>query len=104
MELTLAISILATVISVSNFVLSRKDKAISDNKENNRELIDIKTFEIQLKNVQEDLKEMKTDMRDIKQMFMNNKETMREIAKEVVHDSIAIELQKHVDKYHNKEK
>ena len=39
MELTiaLALSILASVISVSNFVLSRKDKAVKDTKEENEQ-------------------------------------------------------------------
>jgi len=53
MELTiaLAISILSVVITVANFVLSRKDKAIKDSKENHQELI-----EYQLKELKEDVK------------------------------------------------
>jgi peptidoglycan hydrolase CwlO-like protein len=53
MELTiaLAISILCAVITVSNFVLSRKDKAVKDTKENHQELI-----EYQLKELKEDVK------------------------------------------------
>lgn len=53
MELTigLALSILASVLSVSNFVLARKDKAVKDTKENHQELI-----EYQLKELKEDVK------------------------------------------------
>ena len=53
MELTvaLALSIISTVIAVSNFVLSRKDKAIKDTKENHQELI-----EYQLNELKQDVK------------------------------------------------
>lgn len=53
MELTIAlvISILSAVITVSNFVLNRKDKAVKDTKENHQELI-----EYQLKELKEDVK------------------------------------------------
>ena len=48
MELTiaLAISILSVVVSVSNFVLNRKDKAVKDSKENNYDLIKYQVEEI----------------------------------------------------------
>lgn len=54
MELALALSILASVISVSNFVLSRKDKAVKDTKEENKQtsnqvLIDYKLGELSKK-------------------------------------------------------
>lgn len=53
MELTiaLALSILSAVITVSNFALSRKDKAVKDSKENNYELI-----KYQLNELKEDVK------------------------------------------------
>lgn len=53
MELTIALilSILGSVISISNFVLSRKDKAVKDTKENHQELI-----EYQLKELKDDVK------------------------------------------------
>lgn len=53
MELTIAlsISIISVVITVSNFVLNRKDKAIKDTKENNQELI-----KYQLAELKEDVK------------------------------------------------
>lgn len=59
MELTIAlvISILSAVITVSNFVLSRKDKAVKDTKENHQELI-----EYQLKELKEDVKAILTKL------------------------------------------
>lgn len=64
MELTiaLALSILGSVLSVSNFVLARKDKAVKDTKENHQELI-----EYQLKELKEDVKTIlsKLDKYDI---------------------------------------
>ena len=53
MELTIALglSILGSVLSVSNFVLARKDKAVKDTKENHQELI-----EYQLKELKDDVK------------------------------------------------
>lgn len=51
MELTiaLALSILSSVIAVSNFVLSRKDKAVKDAKETNVGLIDYRLNELDKK-------------------------------------------------------
>lgn len=53
MEITLALilSILGSVLSVSTFVLNRRDKAIKDTKENHQELI-----EYQLRELKEDVK------------------------------------------------
>ncbi len=53
MEITiaLALSILGSVISVSTFVLNRKDKAVKDAKETNMELINYRLNELD-KNVQ----------------------------------------------------
>lgn len=51
MELSILLSIIACVITVSNFVLNRKDKAVKDSKENHQELI-----EYQLKELKEDVK------------------------------------------------
>lgn len=54
MEIALALSILASVISVSSFVLSRKDKAVKDTKDENKQtanqvLIDYKLGELSKK-------------------------------------------------------
>ena len=48
MELTIALglSVLGSVISVTTFALNRRDKAISDTKENNYELIKYQVSEI----------------------------------------------------------
>ena len=53
MEITvaLALSILGSVISVSTFVLNRRDKAVQSQKENHQELI-----EYQLKELKDDVK------------------------------------------------
>ncbi|MBR5303420.1 MAG: hypothetical protein IKU37_01170 [Candidatus Gastranaerophilales bacterium] len=53
MEITiaLALSILGSVISVSNFALTRKDKAVKDAKETNFELINFRLNELD-RNVQ----------------------------------------------------
>lgn len=53
MEITvaLALSILGSIISVSTFVLNRKDKAVKDAKETNMELINFRLNELD-RNVQ----------------------------------------------------
>lgn len=53
MELTiaLALSILGSVLSVSTFVLNRRDKAVKDAKETNMELVNYRLQELD-KNVQ----------------------------------------------------
>lgn len=55
MELTiaLAISIISVVITVINFALNRKDKAIQTSKENNLELINFR-----LKNLEENVQKI----------------------------------------------
>lgn len=89
MELTvaLALSIISTVIAVSNFVLSRKDKAIKDTKENHQELI-----EYQLKELKEDYKSIANDIKDIKKMLDTYKETFRTMVKD--------EMEEHIKVYH----
>lgn len=91
MEITvaLALSILGSVISVSTFVLNRKDKAIKDTKENHQELI-----EYQLKELKEDYKDIASDIKDIKKMLDTYKETFNTIIKEQIED--------HVKIYHSK--
>ena len=55
--IALALSILGSVISVSNFVLTRKDKAVKDAKETNMELINYRLNELD-KNVQKILNKL----------------------------------------------
>lgn len=59
MEITiaLALSILGSVISVSTFVLNRKDKAIQNTKENHQELI-----EYQLRELKDDVRQILTKL------------------------------------------
>lgn len=57
LTVALLLSITGTVISVSNFVLARKDKAVSDTKENHQELI-----EYQLKELKDDVKAILTKL------------------------------------------
>lgn len=90
MELSLGISILAVVITVANFVLSRKDKAVKDTKENHQELI-----EYQLKELKEDYKDIASDIKDIKKMLDTYKETFMTIVKD--------QMEEHIKLYHNKE-
>lgn len=89
MQLTiaLALSILSGVISVSNFALARKDKAVKDTKENHQELI-----EYQLKELKDNYKEMLGDIKDIKKMLIDYKETTRAIVKEAIEE--------HIKQYH----
>ena len=93
MELTvaLAISILSIVITVINFALNRKDKAIKDTKENHQELI-----EYQLNELKENYKSIANDIKDIKKMLDTYRETFKGIVKE--------EIEQHIKIYHNKEK
>ena len=93
MELTiaLAISILGAVISVSTFVLNRRDKALQNAKENHQELI-----EYQLKELKEDYKSIASDIKDIKKMLDTYKETFRTMIKE--------EIDEHIKIYHSREK
>jgi len=93
MELTvaLAISILSAVISVSNFVLNRRDKAVQNTKENHQELI-----EYQLKELKDDYKNIAADIKDIKKMLDTYKETFRSIVKNAMDEHIKI--------YHQKER
>lgn len=89
--LSLIISLLAVIITILNFVFSRKDKAIKDTKENHQELI-----EYQLKELKEDYKDIAADIKEIKKMLDTYKETFKSIVKE--------EMDEHVKVYHNKEK
>ena len=91
MELALALSILASVISVANFFLNRKDKAVKDTKENHQELI-----EYQLKELKEDYKSMADDIKEIMKKLDTYKETFKSIVKE--------EMEEHIKVYHNGEK
>ena len=87
LTIALALSIISTVITVSNFALSRKDKAVKDTKENHQELI-----EYQLKELKEDYKSIANDIKDIKKMLDTYKETFRTMVKD--------EMEEHIKVYH----
>lgn len=91
MEIGIVLSILASVLSVSNFVIARKDKAVKDTKENHQELI-----EYQLSELKENYKSIANDIKDIKKMLDTYRETFKRIVKE--------EMEQHIKLYHNKEK
>lgn len=93
MELTiaLALSILSGIMTVTNFVVNRKDKAVKDTKENHQELI-----EYQLNELKEGYRNIAMDIKEIKKMLDNYKETFKGIVKE--------EMAEHIQMYHNKER
>lgn len=84
MELTiaLALSILGSVISVSSFVLTRRDKAIQNAKETNMELINYRLNELD-KNVQKILDKLDNYEHEID-------------------DRIEKAINKHIEIYHKK--
>lgn len=92
MEITvaLAISIISAVMTVANFVVNRKDKAVKDSKENHQELI-----EYQLKELKEDYKDIALDIKEIKKMLDTYRETFKTLIKE--------EMEEHIKIYHKKE-
>lgn len=106
--ITLGLSILSIVFVIANYVRNSNKDAINDVKDNNRDhnkdRVDIEVFKVQLDNVMDNIKEMKQDMRDIKQSFITYKEDMRDVAKEVVLEIVQLEIQHHVDSCHKKEK
>lgn len=55
LTIALALSILSTVITVSNFVLARKDKAVKDTKETVEETSDQKLIDYRLTQVEKKL-------------------------------------------------
>ena len=90
LTIALALSILSTVITVSNFVLSRKDKAVKDTKENHQELI-----EYQVEELKKELKDVASDVKDVKKMLFTSKEGTRAMIKDSIDEHVRI--------YHSKE-
>lgn len=88
MELSVAITILLCVISVINFVLSRKDKAVNDTKQGSEELADQKLIDYRLKQVENKLDKILKVLEDY------NKE---------IDERINLALERHVEIYHRKE-
>lgn len=94
-EIALAISIISVVVTVSNFVLNRKDKAVKDKGELDNEKTNQKLIEYQLNELKEDYKSMASDIKEIKKMLDTYKETFRGIVK--------TEMEEHIKLYHSKE-
>lgn len=99
-------SFIATLLGIYNIIIGRQDKAVKDTKdqekETKEELINIATMNIEISHIKDDMKEMRGDMKEIKQLFLNYKDDVREIAKEAVYDVIKTEIRNHELKYHNK--
>lgn len=91
MELAVALSILAAVISVASFVLGRKDKAVKDIKEEDKEKIwdvaDKKLIEYKLEQLEKKLDKI------LEKLDTYDKEIEERINKA---------LDEHVKVYHNK--
>lgn len=94
MEIALAISILSVIITVCNFVVNRKDKAVQDTKESTKENHQ-PLIEYQLKEIKEDNKEIKNDLKEIRRVLNTYKDTIR--------DMIKSEIEEHIRIYHSKE-
>lgn len=90
MELTiaLAISILSAVMTVSNFVLSRKDKAVKDKGEQDKENSNQQLIDYRLGQVEKKLDKI-LDILD----------SYEEDTKKIVNE----EIEKHILRYHQKE-
>lgn len=86
MQLPIALSILASVISVASFVLSRKDKAIKDTKELDEESSNQKLIDYRLTQVEKKLDKI-LDILD----------SYEDVTKKIVQE----EIDKHILKYHS---
>ena len=102
--ITITIAIIGCVLGVLGFFRNSKKDAVDETKDNAQALRDIAKLNIEMGYIKENVSEIRTDMREIKQLFMTYKDDTREIAKEVVQDIVRAEIQKHVEKYHFKEK
>ena len=87
--ITLALSILASVISVSNFVLARKDKALKDKDDIDKESSNQKLIEYRLSKVEEKLDKILNKLEDY------DKE---------IDEKIDNAINLHIKLYHRKEK
>ena len=83
--LAIAVSIISAVIAVSNFVLSRRDKAVKDKGEQDKESSDQKLIDYRLGQVEKKLDKI-LDILD----------SYEEDTKKIVNE----EMEKHILKYH----
>lgn len=91
MELTiaLALSILGSVISVSTFVLNRKDKAIKDKEELDKESSNQMLIDYRLTKVEEKIDKV-----------LNILEGYEEVVKRQIKEA----MERHIELYHRKDK
>lgn len=87
MEIAVVISILSAVISVSNFVLSRKDKAVKDKSEQDEESSNQKLIDYRLTQVEKKLDKILD--------ILDSYDT-------VVEEHINKAMEDHIKYYHNK--
>ncbi|MBO7733046.1 MAG: hypothetical protein J6S67_10845 [Methanobrevibacter sp.] len=99
MEVGTIISIAAVTISLITLILSRKDKAVKDVKENDNENANQnasqRLIEYQLKEIKDDNKEIKEDLKEIRRTLLTYKDTFRNMVDE--------KIAEHVRVYHAKE-
>ena len=89
MEIALAISILSIVITIANFVIARKDKAVKDTKEATKENANVNSDQ---KLIDYRLTQVENKLDKILDILDNYEKEMKNIVQE--------ELDKHVLKYH----
>ena len=101
-------TVIVMFLTIISFSLNRSDKKTKDVKDDakelSKELIEMATFKVNLNNVQEDVKEIKSDMKELKGLIYKYKDIVREVANEIVADMIKVEFEKHIAKYHSKDK
>ena len=89
MELTIAISIIGVVISVSSFVLSRKDKAVMHETEEQKQFSKHDLIQYRLEKIEQNIEKI------LNKLDLYDKE---------IEDKIEIAMKHHIAEFHNKEK
>ena len=89
MEITLAIiiSIISTVISITNFTLGRKDKSNKDNKEEQKQFDKNNLIEYRLTKIEQNIEKILNKL---------------DVYEKEVDDRIKIAIDNHIAIYHNK--
>lgn len=97
MELTiaLAVSILSVVITVVNFALNRRDKAVKDAKDDSK-VTNMELVQYQLEELKEDYKNIASDIKEIKKMLDTYKESLMSIVRQ--------QMEEHIKMYHREGK
>ena len=87
MEITLAIAIISCVISVSGFVLNRKDKSNNDIKEEQKQFDKNNLIEYRLTKIEQNIEKILNKL---------------DVYEKEIDDRITIAIDNHVAIYHNK--